>query len=353
MKVLIITPSFNLVGGVSNHYLGLKDFWSCKAYHEHYGKRKKIPAILTLPFDLMKYIIKLIFIRPDLVIINPSLRKYQLIRDGIYLLIARIFGCRVITFFHGWNDDLGKKLTQKVGLFQKVYNKSTLIFVLSKSFIEQLIESKITVPISLTTTKVNDQLLKNFSINTRDGKVDEILFLGRIVKEKGIFIALESFGELKKKYPHLKMRVVGSGEDLIKAKKYVEQSSLTDIQFTGPVFNDEIAKHFEACQLYILPTESEGMATSVLEAMSFGMPILTTPVGGINDYFIHEKMGRLIENNVSEYIECIEYYINNPRIVSQVAHFNYKYATTHFLASNVCKKLEMHFEDTIIRTAAQ
>lgn len=46
-----------------------------------------------------------------------------------------------------------------------------------------------------------------------------------------------------------------------------------------------LSEQFESGDIYILPTYFEGMATSVLEAMAFGLPIITTPTGGVKDFF--------------------------------------------------------------------
>src|SRR5699024_643846 len=102
-KILIITPDINRIGGVANHYLGLKKYWSKeRVEYEYYGKRNNLPAFILLPYDLIKFIGKLVFKKPQVVLINPSLRSYQLVRDGIYLLLAKLFRVKIVTFFHGW-----------------------------------------------------------------------------------------------------------------------------------------------------------------------------------------------------------------------------------------------------------
>ncbi len=103
-KILIVSPHPKLLGGVANHYIGLNDYWTNNIEYEYYGKRESIPAFITFFYDLIKYFLKLIFSRPNVVLINPSFRRYQLIRDGIYLLIANMLGVKVVTFIHGWDD---------------------------------------------------------------------------------------------------------------------------------------------------------------------------------------------------------------------------------------------------------
>ncbi len=139
-KILILLPSFNLVGGVANYYLVLKNYWSFDISYIFYGKRKFIPALFTFCFDLINFSIKLIFNRPDVVIINPSLRKYQMFRDGLYIRIAFIFNIKVIVFIHGWSNNYYEKLLYKNKYIKNIFNKSKLIYVLAQDFKDKLID---------------------------------------------------------------------------------------------------------------------------------------------------------------------------------------------------------------------
>ena len=91
MKLLIAAPSSKLTGGVSFHYKGLQPHWTSEVRYARYGKRPGVSAALCLLPDLLAYIWQLIFFRPDVVVVNPSFRPYQLVRDGVYLLLAKAF----------------------------------------------------------------------------------------------------------------------------------------------------------------------------------------------------------------------------------------------------------------------
>lgn len=349
MKVLIVSPSFKILGGIANHYLGLRKYWSIETRYEFYGKRKLIPAVLTFGWDLMKFMLKLVFQRPDVVIINPSLRRYQLFRDGLYLRLAHLFGISVVTFIHGWDDEYSEKLLKNGDSFKKRYNKSKLFLVLAQEFKYKLKEIGITSPIELTTTKVNDELLADFNCSMRDGEVKEILFLARIVEEKGIFITIRAFGLLQANYPDLILRIVGTGPDFERAQNLVKELNLRNVLFRGAVFGKEISKEFEAAHVYIMPSfHGEGMPTSVLEAMAFGMPIITRPLGGLKDFFVVPEMGELIIGFEPElYASAINEYLLSKRKCMEIAKTNHLYATENFLASSVTRKLELLLEKNI------
>lgn len=342
MNILLIVPSFKILGGVANHYMGLDSFWTHKIIYCTCGKRLRIPAILCLLPDILIFIYKMMFYKIDVVVVNPSLRTYQLCRDGIYILLANLFGKKIVTFIHGWDNEVACRIAKRPSLFKKVYGKSSFIYVLYSGFKEKLLKMDLHVPIVLTSTKVKDELLSNFDINIRQGQIEEILFLARLELSKGILITLEIFRLLKSKYPEMRLSVCGSGTALKLAHNYVEEHNLADVSFYGNVSGDDLIRRFENADIYILATShGEGMATSVLEAMAFGLPVLTTPNGGVIDFFKNDKMGYLIDSlQVADYVEKIEYLKNNPGLVKEISYINHDYAENHFLASIVARKFE-------------
>lgn len=341
MKILIVVPSFKILGGVANHYIGLNTFWKNKIRYCFQGKREHIPAIYTLMPDFVNFIWKLIINRPDVVILNPSLRNYQLKRDMVYFKIAKLFDKKVITFIHGWDPQVASKISDKPNSFLNSFGKSQFIYVLYSGFLKSLKGFGVKCPVLLTTTKVSDSLLSNFDINTRDGNVKQILFLARIEKEKGIFITLEAFKFLKKKYNWLTLSVCGSGTALNEAMEFVEKEKIPGVIFHGNLSGDSLIKQFHQSQLYVLPTHGEGMATSVLESMAFGLPVITRPVGGVNDFFVNGQMGYLTESlNAEDYAELLGNFIENKELTKKISHYNHKFAINHFLASKVTCKFE-------------
>lgn len=347
MKILIVCPSFDILGGVANHYKGLAPFWKSDIFYVFQGKRKNIPAAISFIPDFIKYIYLLLVKSPDVVIVNPSLRRYQLFRDSIYVIIAKLFPVKVITFIHGWDDLVAQKIIAKPYYFLNSFGRSSCFFVLYSKFREKLIEMGVKVPILLTTTKVSDELIGNFNIEMRDGSIRQILFLARIEISKGILVVLKIFSLLKLKYPYLKLSICGIGSALQDAKDYVVNNRIDDVFFHGNVSGKLLIQQFRQSDLYILPTaHGEGMATSILEAMAFGLPIISRPVGGICDFFLEGRMGFLLNTLEPQYyVDIIDNLISNPTLVKQISLFNHEYAEKHFLASEVTKILESNIYD--------
>jgi glycosyltransferase involved in cell wall biosynthesis len=341
MKILINIPSLKFTAGVANFYKGLYNFWNETVRYNVVGRRKTIPinGLVLLPWDIIKFTFLLLFFNPDIVMLNPSLGKNAVLRDSVFLRIAFIFREKIVVFFHGWDIDYSEKLNKEK--FVKLFNRASCLLVLASAFKNNLEEWGITIPVYLTTTEVDDRLLNGFDIQKRNGKIETVLFLTRIEKEKGVYITIATFQLLKKKYPYLNMRIVGSGMALKEAKNLIEKNNITDIIFTGNLNGSNLRDQFIESDIYILPSYTEGMPTSVLEAMAFGMPIITRPVGGLVDFFENGKMGEMVESlEPIDFANSIERYINNPDLTRAVSLFNHTYAKDHFMASKVAKHLE-------------
>ena len=344
MKILIVTPYLDRLGGVANHYLGLKEHWALDVDYSFYGKKKdnasKIKVMLKYPIDILRYLWKLLVRRPDVVIVNPSLRKFQIIRDGIYLMIASLLEINVVTFIHGFDLELSERLSARRGLFQKVYNKSAFIYVLSSDFKHRLERAGINAPILLTTTKVSDSLMHGYDYVPKR-KVETLVFVARVIKDKGIYEVLDALKILHAKYPFIKLEIAGDGEELSNAKEYVKRHGIAGVDFLGKISGERLAHCYAHGDVFVLPTRSEGMATCILEAMAFGLPIISAPVGGIVDFFINGENGFLLESyDPKQYADAIVELVDNPERLSYMSEINYKYAKKNFMASSVAGRIQ-------------
>lgn len=336
-------PSFKVLGGVANHYQGLQSHWKEDVTYFTIGRRKHVPAVLTIIPDFVRLFFLLLFHRYDAVLLNTSFKTIPLHRDAVNLFIARLFTKHVSIFIHGWDEQVAQQIAKRPKRFSSIYNRTTFIYVLFSGFREQLLSMGISVPVLLTSTKVSDSLVEGFDISTRDsGNVDALLFMARADKAKGLNLTLKTYERLKQRHTHLKLYVCGDGDALPEAKEYVAKNNIRDVEFSGFVKGDDRIPYFEKSQIYMLPTtHGEGMATSVLEAMAMGMVVISRPVGGVIDFFKDDEMGYLIESiDVDDYVNHIEALINNPEKVRHICRVNNQYAREHFMASSVAASIE-------------
>lgn len=342
MKILINTPCIKRVGGVANHYLGLMPYWKEEVKYCNIGKRLKTKTgkgWLYLPWDILNFIWYLVSFKPDIVLINPSLSYNALRRDFIFLRIARLFHVKVAVFFHGFNWSVAQKINQRWIVAN--INKAVVVIVLAKAFKDALRAWGVSVPIELSTTKVDDRLVSDFDINTRTGEGMNLLFLSRVEKEKGIYETIETYRILKHSYPELSLTVAGNGSELSNVRNFIAENKISDVEITGPLSGDKLINTFRKALLLVLISYGEGLPTVVLEGMAFGLPIITRNVGGIPDFFENDKMGFSTDSmNPQVFADAISELLSNKKKLKEIAHYNYYYAKEHFMASTVASSLE-------------
>lgn len=356
MKVLIIHPEFKDPGGVSNYFIAIKDNFHIEATHFIIGKRiaeRTISAkFIRFLLDYIRFLFLLRKENFDLVHINPSLNFKGVVRDGIFILLSRLYKKKVIVFFHGWEKDFEKKLKSiSLKIFRIIYKKADAYVVLSSEFKKKLGEWGFNKHIYIETTAIEDNMVRNLDINKviekrRNGGKYKILFLARIIKEKGIYETVDAFKHLQEKYPSHELVIAGDGEELDNIKSYVRQNGITSVTFTGYVRGEVKKSIFENSSVYCLPTYEEGMPCSVVEAISFGLPVITRPVGGIIDLLKDGENGFITTSKepsvISSYIERLCF---DEKLYEKISRYNYIYAQEKFLASNVARRLEKIYEE--------
>ncbi|EOH94899.1 glycosyltransferase family 4 protein [Enterococcus pallens] len=229
--------------------------------------------------------------------------------------LPKLFGIRVIVTNHGldWQRSKWGGLARKYLLFgEKISAQfSDELIVLSKKiaeyFFEEYEKKTIFIPNGVRETEyMKASLIKNEWGLEKD---EYILFLARLVPEKGLHYLINAYKNLKTKK---KLVIAGEG---IKNDGYSD--SLKDrykhdpqIIFVGHVSGQLYNELFSNSYLYVLPSEVEGMPLSLLEAMSFGNAVLVSDIaenldvvrdsglsfkcGDIED--LNDKLEHLIEN---------------------------------------------------------
>lgn len=119
---------------------------------------------------------------------------------------------------------------------------------------------------------------------------------GTISKEKGHHLAVETLNRLLKKNVNIKLMIVGDGEYLVSLSRLIDKFGLKDrVILTGFVPNESISNYYNAADIYLIPTlRVEGLPFALIEAMSIGLPIIASKMGGIPNIMEDGKEGFLI-----------------------------------------------------------
>ena len=343
-RVIITCPSFNYKGGgVANYYkvFSLKQHYKAKLYFV--GKDNISNNIFYRLFITFYQYVKFIFTisRFDTLVVNPSLTKNCILRDSIYVVIARAFQKKTVVFWRGFNDTFFEQYVRnhiyfmRFGLFRVDYT-----IVLGKKIYDKLHSIGCNTPYSVTTTILDRNLLRTDEKNFSDKKFT-ILFLARLTKAKGIIETLEAYEELKEKHSEINLIIAGDGPDYPFVKNYIESKNLQDVELIGDVRGRKKRECYEMSDLYLFPSYFEGMPNSVLEAMGMGLPVIVSDVGGISDFFESGKMGVLMKgHSKNEICEAFDIIYHDKRKLPLISNYNREYAANNFVDDIVVKKFE-------------
>jgi len=240
----------------------------------------------------------------------------------------------VLGYFHSqYKQDLFKATKSKVltdfllANIISVYNKCHLVFTMNK-FAEKILRSynyrgeiKI-IRAGIDFNGQNDvtdlvQTLKDTYNIEKDCKV--LMFLGRIVQQKNVFLIVEALEILNRTYSNFKMFFIGAGPELNKLKKIVDNSSIKDkVYVVGKIEEEEKHGFYALSDLFLFPSvyDTEGIVKS--EAAYYGTPTIAFLGTGAGASIKHGFNGYLCENDVTEFAKSIEYLLRNDDIREEI-----------------------------------
>lgn len=175
----------------------------------------------------------------------------------------------------------------------------------------------------------------------------KFVIVARLIKEKGIQLYIDTAAILKKTYPQAEFHVVGGQADPpsgvnVELLKQLHDSGI--IVFHGPV--NDIPKFLKEMHVFVLPTfYREGVPRSILEALSIGMPIITTNTPGCKETVIPDKNGFLIPpKNIDPLIDTCRYFLEHPTSIEKMGKQSRKLAEEKFDVDLINQFLVAHID---------
>ena len=142
---------------------------------------------------------------------------------------------------------------------------------------------------------ISDLNLQN-SINQRTNGIIKIAFIATDFELKGGYLILDAMEEIVKNPEYNNIQYIFIGENPELAKHIVETRKLNDyVEFSGYLKHSDTLNKLRNCDIFLLPSKREGLPISMLEAMSFGLSVIATPVGAIPDVIDHDYDGIIVD----------------------------------------------------------
>lgn len=163
------------------------------------------------------------------------------------------------------------------------------------------------------------------------------LFIGRVMKEKGVDELLETAEKIKAEYEDVHFDIVGPMEDNYK-ERIDELVANGIIKYHG--YQEDVKPFIERCHCFVLPSYHEGMANTLLEAAAMGRPLITSRIHGCMEAVEEGKNGYLVEvKDVESLCEHIrKFYLFSYDKRRKMGVTSRKYIEKKFDKANVVKK---------------
>lgn len=256
-------------------------------------------------------------------------------RKRIFILLAKLYHKKVIFHVHGGKFKDFTAENRKVVL--QTLKKVDVVIALSEYW-KDFFENELHCPrVAVIPNIVPIPKPKKCNNTNRV----ECVFLGTINDNKGIFDLVDVIGKHQDALrSHVCLHIGGIGESL-RLKNLISQYDINDIvKYEGWINAEQKAELLATSDFFILPSYVEALPISILEAMSYQLPILSTTVGGIPEIVTNGENGLLIKAGDKDALwNAFQRMINDPQMRAFMGKKSYDRVQPHF-PENVCSSLE-------------
>lgn len=346
IKVLVIATSRKTRGGITSVVKAYENSSLWNEFHCKWIETHRDGGVFTKLSYLSRGFLQFLGNLPfyDIVHIHTS-EPPSALRKVLFMAVSKLLGKKVIVHFHSFSVDTTIK-SKYQWVYRYLFGKADCVLVLSKYWQDELCdtfgfnEDKVKVLYNPCTTEVSNKVYP---------KKKEILYAGTVNARKGYADMINAFAKVADKHRDWSIVFAGNGE--IEEGKALASRLGIDKQtaFLGWVRGNDKDKAFKEASLFCLPSYAEGFPMGVLDAWAYGLPVITTPVGGIPDIAKDGKNCLLFNpGDTDKLAEQMEKMISSEKLRIEVAAESSKLAKGIFSVEEVTKRLAGIYEHAMI-----
>lgn len=267
----------------------------------------------------------------------------------IFLFSKYLFRKKVIFHCHG--SEMEKFYFSSPHFVQQMmvyfFNNVDLIICLSTSwslfFKQNFSPQKIAV-----LENIVEEVIGQSKLDHRTDNTINFLFMGAVGNRKGIFDLLEMILLYKQELSGKMKLIIGGNGEIKRLKEFIAVNELSEIvTYEGWVSGVLKNKLFNETDVYILPSYNEGLPISILEAMTYGLPVISTNVGGIPEIITNGINGCVINPGDNEGIySSLKLFIDTPALCKEYGSNSMEIVQPYY-AKNVIPKLESIYKELL------
>lgn len=283
-------------------------------------------------------------------------------KAGIFILLGKLFGAGTVAHLHGGMFDkyyaACRPWTKKwIG---RIFASSDMVVALSEKWRQFLIaEVRGDLRVEIASNPVDRlfaEALQAGHSAVSDGK-KVILFLGSLGRRKGVFDILRAAPAIFEKHPDARIVFAGAEEsrgEKLRIDELCREKQLDGkVAFIGVVTGGEKVSVFQNAMIYVLPSYGENLPFSLLEAMSLGLPVVTTPVGAIPEIVKDGENGFLVEpGDIRAFALRVDRLLSDEPLRRAMAAANRARIKADFMPDDSMKQMDRVYSRVLGRVSA-
>lgn len=284
---------------------------------------------------LVSFVFRILFDQSISIVHIHTASNNDFKRNAVYISIAKSLGKKVVLHVHG--GGFKDYYNQNSDYVRKQLDKVDAIIALSKYW-----KDFFSCVLGYENVFVVHNIIPSpHYIPHKSKEIFNLLYLGHIYERKGIFDLVNLIQEFRGFYAsRLRLHIGGGLFEIDKLLDMLEKDGLEDvITYEGWVSGAAKDDLLNMADAYILPSYSEGVPISILEAMSYHLPIIATKVGGIPS-IVNDRNGILIEpGNKTQMKDAIDKLMISKSRQMEMGYASYE-MSLNYQPQNVIKELE-------------
>jgi glycosyltransferase involved in cell wall biosynthesis len=250
----------------------------------------------TSPFALAASILRL---RPRVVHLNSAMDHKAFWRDLVYLWVAKLLGRKTVLQLHG--GSLRALCANPVlrWLVRSAYSMADALVVLAQSERRALAGIGVVARVSIIPNGVDVAQFGDGADRVHSGRVLRMAFMGRLIRTKGMFEAMEAVRALRadSAFRDAELKIAGSGPARGEIEDWIRANSMERaVTLVGSVYGRDKVEFLRQADVFVFPTyHDEGLPYAILESLAAGTPVISTRIAGIPDVIVERVHGVLID----------------------------------------------------------